>query len=90
MCGCTDDDCSGCIERTGTPCYWVEVDLCSACLTPNDLSRRLRHGDAADWGILHAAFPYQLFLQATEILEQHPDEWEGPCFCGLCRSSLPS
>lgn len=31
MCGCTDDDCSGCIQRTGQPCYWVEDDLCSAC-----------------------------------------------------------
>jgi len=31
VCGCTDNDCSGCIERTGTPCFWVESDLCSAC-----------------------------------------------------------
>jgi hypothetical protein len=29
-CGCTDEDCSGCIERTGAPCWWVDVDLCSA------------------------------------------------------------
>jgi hypothetical protein len=33
-CGCTDDDCSGCIARTGEPCHWVEADLCSACLPP--------------------------------------------------------
>jgi len=33
ICGCTDDDCSGCIAATGVPCSWVpgEVDLCSAC-----------------------------------------------------------
>lgn len=31
VCGCTDNDCSGCIERTGEPCSWVEEDLCSAC-----------------------------------------------------------
>jgi hypothetical protein len=31
-CSCTDDDCSGCIERTGEPCYWVAADLCSACI----------------------------------------------------------
>jgi len=31
VCGCTDEDCSGCIERTGEPCHWVEADLCSAC-----------------------------------------------------------
>ncbi|HEG43355.1 MAG TPA: hypothetical protein ENH94_04825 [Phycisphaerales bacterium] len=30
-CGCTDDDCNQCIEVTGQPCYWVEVDLCSRC-----------------------------------------------------------
>lgn len=31
-CGCTDGDCSGCVERTGSPCWWVEADLCSACI----------------------------------------------------------
>lgn len=31
ICGCTDDDCRQCIEKTGEPCYWVEDDLCSAC-----------------------------------------------------------
>lgn len=30
-CGCTESDCSGCIERTGEPCRWVEETLCSAC-----------------------------------------------------------
>ena len=32
VCGCTDYNCSSCIERTGKPCYWYEPDLCSACL----------------------------------------------------------
>lgn len=31
ICGCTDEDCSDCIVRTGEPCTWVEPDLCSAC-----------------------------------------------------------
>lgn len=31
ICGCTDDDCQQCIEKTGEPCSWVEDDLCSAC-----------------------------------------------------------
>lgn len=31
VCGCTDADCSGCVERTGRPCLWVAPDLCSAC-----------------------------------------------------------
>lgn len=35
-CGCTDWDCSGCVERTGEPCYWVEEDLCSACDGPDE------------------------------------------------------
>ena len=33
VCGCTDDDCQCCITRTGSPCHWVEYDLCSACQT---------------------------------------------------------
>jgi hypothetical protein len=31
-CGCTDDNCHDCVVRTGAMCYWVEVDLCSACI----------------------------------------------------------
>lgn len=31
VCGCTEKDCRGCIERTGRPCSWIEADLCSAC-----------------------------------------------------------
>ena len=33
VCGCTDDDCTQCIEKTGQRCHWVEPDLCSACQT---------------------------------------------------------
>lgn len=33
VCGCTDNDCRQCIKKTGVPCYWVEKDLCSACIT---------------------------------------------------------
>lgn len=38
LCGCTDLDCRGCIERTGEPCYWVDEleddmgPICSACV----------------------------------------------------------
>jgi len=31
-CGCWQQDCRGCIEKTGYPCSWVEEDLCSACV----------------------------------------------------------
>jgi hypothetical protein len=34
VCGCTDEDCSGCIARTGFACSWAEDDLCSACHVP--------------------------------------------------------
>lgn len=42
-CGCTDDDCSGCIERTGEPCSWVAEDLCSACssIVEKEVARRV-------------------------------------------------
>ena len=33
VCGCTQFNCSQCVEKTGRPCYWVEEDLCSACQT---------------------------------------------------------
>lgn len=34
VCGCTDEDCSQCVEKTGAPCQWVEPGLCSACVRP--------------------------------------------------------
>jgi hypothetical protein len=34
-CGCTDDDCTQCVERTGKPCFWVRDNLCSACAHPD-------------------------------------------------------
>jgi hypothetical protein len=40
-CGCTDDDCTGCYDRTGVPCFWVQYGmrgrLCSACCTLDEL-----------------------------------------------------
>lgn len=42
VCGCTDADCRGCIARTGSPCHWVEADLCSACVPSGpDWKKRL-------------------------------------------------
>jgi hypothetical protein len=47
VCGCTDFDCRGCIERTGVPCHWVERDLCSACVgtpeNPNEKEEAREH-----------------------------------------------
>jgi len=37
VCGCTDDNCSQCIEKTGKSCDWVEEDLCGLCAAAGDL-----------------------------------------------------
>jgi hypothetical protein len=42
VCGCTDDDCSKCIAITGTPCSWVEPDLCSACVDYVEIARMVQ------------------------------------------------
>jgi hypothetical protein len=42
FCGCSEQDCSGCIERTGEPCHWAEMDLCSACVIPSLAGRETR------------------------------------------------
>ncbi|NLH40416.1 MAG: ParB N-terminal domain-containing protein [Planctomycetes bacterium] len=44
VCGCTDADCSGCVERTSEPCHWVDKEhtLCSACA--GNESRATSHG----------------------------------------------
>ena len=31
ICGCTDNDSRQCIKASGSPCHWVEQDLCSRC-----------------------------------------------------------
>ena len=42
VCGCTNDDCSQCVEKTGDACSWVENDLCSACAPELVKTRRRR------------------------------------------------
>jgi hypothetical protein len=41
VCGCTDEDCTQCFEKTGEGCTWVEPDLCSAC-APEPSKKRTR------------------------------------------------
>lgn len=45
VCGCTELDCRGCIERTGEPCCWVEYNLCSACVSTQPPKAFPGHGD---------------------------------------------
>lgn len=40
ICGCTDDDCAQCIALTGAPCWWIALDICSAC-DPNAILARM-------------------------------------------------
>ncbi len=59
VCGCTEADCSSCVERTGEPCYWVAPNVCSACVRrycsaardgkhhPDERGRACRHCKAA-------------------------------------------
>lgn len=35
VCGCTEEDCSQCVEKTGQPCWWLQPGLCSACSPVN-------------------------------------------------------
>lgn len=44
VCGCTDDDCSQCVEATGEACFWVEPDLCSRCFI-EAAAKNLLHKD---------------------------------------------
>lgn len=48
-CGCTDDDCSGCVERTGQACSWVQADLCSACVPVKQAREKRKNVDPFTW-----------------------------------------
>lgn len=45
LCGCTDNDCSRCIARTGQPCHWIDEgkSICSACVKPSPGEDLLEH-----------------------------------------------
>jgi Holliday junction resolvase RusA-like endonuclease len=50
VCGCTEDDCSQCVEKTGEPCTWVAPGLCSACETPPALAHGAHSAQATRSG----------------------------------------
>jgi hypothetical protein len=52
VCGCTEDDCSQCVEKTGEPCTWIAPGLCSACV--DDVADDAHHG-FGDAALAHAA-----------------------------------
>lgn len=62
-CGCTEHNCKTCIERTGSPCSWVEADLCSAC---EEITMALRHYNIDYDGMTN----YDLRLSITAFLNK--------------------
>lgn len=76
-CGCTENDCSTCINRTGMPCHWVERDLCSAC-RPSlearvlDLHLLMQARTPGEWRAVNASETVQLVASTwDENGEQH-------------------
>ena len=48
ICGCTEDDCSQCVEKIGEPCHWVKEDLCSACTGAGVIAEQIEEGAEAE------------------------------------------
>lgn len=42
LCGCTEADCLGCMEKTGHPCAWTDdtKTLCTACVFDDELHKQ--------------------------------------------------
>lgn len=55
VCGCTQHDCTLCVERTGEPCSWIEADLCSACAPGDAAAIAEFRAWKADWDEMTAA-----------------------------------
>lgn len=51
LCGCTDEDCRGCVEETGIKCDWVAENLCSACAQKGLRVARVFRDDALRAGL---------------------------------------
>lgn len=70
-CGCTDDDCSGCVAATGEPCHWVEPDLCSAC---EDIPViRWKHPSTDQDLILAGRTPDECRAEAAQYFTESPE-----------------
>jgi hypothetical protein len=97
VCGCTDDNCVGCVARTGHPCFWVRADLCSACASLELLlEQALERARAGLW------VPQQLLEQALELLRagdtsgdlvvrfRHAVNEHGDCapWCKVCTENV--
>jgi hypothetical protein len=73
-CGCTDLDCSQCITKTGRPCSWVEVDLCSACCTIDlEAIEPSIHAIHQMFGLSYARY----LVVPRSVLQSMPAHWQG-------------
>lgn len=77
-CGCTEDDCSSCVERTGEPCHWVEPDLCSACATVTFPEVTIFDAPAA---------PFDVVCPNCGLSNRYPGTF-APDDCGNCGHSI--
>lgn len=78
VCGCTEEDCRQCIEVTGQPCSWVEIDLCSRCDTESRTSKKAKGANPPESkrkGSKPHIAPPKSFLEEIDIdcIESDPE-----------------
>jgi PRTRC genetic system protein E len=79
VCGCTEEDCRQCIEKTGQPCHWVEADLCSACVEvkpekPAKPSRRVKAAPAPAEDLAAPEVILDQMIETHKAAEEHLNE----------------
>jgi ParB family transcriptional regulator, chromosome partitioning protein len=78
VCGCTEDDCRQCVEKTGEPCHWVEDDLCSACVEEDTAGPPWTYLVRNQKGLPLYLLKARSKEQAERyIREQHPADFHG-------------
>lgn len=85
VCGCTDWDCTLCIARTGSPCSWVEADLCSACAAEpdDDVAVRITREITASFIKLGEEYPRSGLLDETRDRIDAPADDFRPDWAGV-------
>jgi ParB/RepB/Spo0J family partition protein len=85
VCGCTEDDCSQCIEASGRPCSWVkgQPNLCTRCKDEQDAAaakqKAERTQEAAKSLSLEGESIEALGVSATELMKASiVNKWPGP------------
>ena len=76
ICGCTDNDCRQCIDRTGEPCYWVEKNLCSACGVDLWRIKPILYSTPMVQALLSKIKRKTRRTKGLERVNQNPDVWK--------------